>query len=51
MTGIPILSILIAVPLIAGIVALFFSASGARWIALIATLTNLALGKIGRAHV
>ena len=44
MTGIPILSILIAVPLLAGIIALFLSASGARWIALIATLIDLALG-------
>ncbi|MBC7801590.1 MAG: NADH-quinone oxidoreductase subunit M, partial [Gemmatimonadaceae bacterium] len=44
MTGIPILSILIAVPLLAGVLALFLSASGARWVALIATLINLALG-------
>ncbi|MEO5578758.1 MAG: NADH-quinone oxidoreductase subunit M, partial [Sphingomicrobium sp.] len=40
----PILSILIAVPLLAGVIALFLSASGARWIALIATLIDLALG-------
>ncbi len=44
MTGVPILSILIAVPLIAGIVSLFLSANGARWLALIATLIDLALG-------
>ena len=44
MTGLPILSILIAVPLVAGVVALFLSASAARWTALIATLVNLALG-------
>ncbi len=44
MTGLPILSILIFVPLVAGILALFLSASGARWIALIATLIDLALG-------
>ena len=44
MTGLPILSILIAVPLVAGVIALFLGASAARWIALIATLTNLALG-------
>lgn len=44
MSGIPILSILIAVPLIAAIIALFLSASGARWTALIATLANLAIG-------
>ncbi|HEV2043591.1 MAG TPA: NADH-quinone oxidoreductase subunit M [Sphingomicrobium sp.] len=44
MIDLPILSILIAVPLFAGILALFLSASGARWIALIATLIDLALG-------
>ena len=40
----PILSILVALPLVAGIVALFQSANGARWIALITTLVSLALG-------
>ena len=44
MTGVPILSILVALPLIAGIVALFQSANGARWNALITTLVSLALG-------
>ncbi|MCY7272098.1 MAG: NADH-quinone oxidoreductase subunit M [Sphingomonas bacterium] len=44
MTGLPILSILIAVPLLAAVLALFLKASGARWIALIATLIDLALG-------
>ena len=44
MNGLPLLSILIAVPLFAGVVALFLSASGARWIALVATLIDLALG-------
>ena len=44
MTGIPILSILIAVPLLAGVLALLLSARGARWVALIATLIDLALG-------
>ncbi len=44
MSGLPLLTILIAVPLIAGVIALFLSASGARWIALIATLIDLALG-------
>lgn len=43
-TGIPFLSILIAVPLIAGVIALFLKAEGARWIALIATLANLVIG-------
>ncbi|QNN66016.1 NADH-quinone oxidoreductase subunit M [Sphingomonas rhizophila] len=44
MTGLPILSLMIAIPLIAGIVALFLNANGARWLALIATLADLALG-------
>ena len=44
MNGLPMLTLLIAVPLLAGMIALFLSANGARWIALIATLINLALG-------
>ena len=44
MTGIPILSILVALPLVAGIIALFQSANGARWTALITTLVSLTLG-------
>ncbi len=44
MTGIPILSLLIAVPLIAAIAALLVKANGARWIALLATFANLLLG-------
>ena len=44
MTNIPFLSILIVVPLIAAGIALFLKATGARWIALIATLANLAIG-------
>jgi NADH-quinone oxidoreductase subunit M len=40
----PILTVLIALPLAAGLLALFASANGARWIALIATLIGLALG-------
>jgi len=43
-TDLPLLTILIAVPLIAGVIALFLSANGARWLALIATLVDLALG-------
>ncbi len=39
----PLLTILIAVPLIAGVIALFLSASSARWVTLIATLIDLAL--------
>ena len=42
MTG--LLSLMLAVPLVAAIACLFVSASGARWIALAATLADLALG-------
>jgi NADH-quinone oxidoreductase subunit M len=42
-TGLPLLTILIAVPLVAGGIALFLNASRARWVALIATLIDLAL--------
>jgi len=41
--ALPILSILILLPLIAGIVALFMSPNGARWLALIATLAVFGL--------
>ncbi|MGI8706172.1 MAG: NADH-quinone oxidoreductase subunit M [Sphingomicrobium sp.] len=44
MTGIPMLSILIALPLVAGLVCLFVSAAAARWTALAATLAALAVG-------
>jgi NADH-quinone oxidoreductase subunit M len=44
MSGLPLLTILIAIPLIAGLVCLFVSANAARWTALIATLIDLALG-------
>ncbi|MEA2999042.1 MAG: NADH-quinone oxidoreductase subunit [Sphingomonadales bacterium] len=44
MTGLPILSILLAVPLIAAGACLFVSANAARWIALAATLVDLLLG-------
>ena len=43
MTGLPLLTILIALPLIAGGLCLFVKANGARWIALVATLLELAL--------
>jgi NADH-quinone oxidoreductase subunit M len=43
-TGLPVLSILIGLPLIAGMICLFINANSARWIALIATLVDLALG-------
>jgi NADH-quinone oxidoreductase subunit M len=44
MSQLPILSILVVLPLVAGILALFQSATGARWNALITTLVSLALG-------
>ena len=44
MNGLPVLSVLIAVPLLAGMACLFVRANGARWIALIATLIDLAIG-------
>src|SRR5205085_1609214 len=44
MNGLPILSIGLAVPVLAGILCLFVSASAARWLALGATLLDLALG-------
>ncbi len=40
----PILSIMLAVPAVAAVFCLFSGASAARWIALIATLIDLALG-------
>ncbi|MES2147483.1 MAG: NADH-quinone oxidoreductase subunit M, partial [Pseudomonadota bacterium] len=43
-TGLPLLSILIWLPLVAALVCLFVSANAARWIALGATLVDLALG-------
>ena len=42
--GFPILSLMLLVPLAAGMVCLFVNASAARWIALAATLADLALG-------
>ena len=43
MSGLPILSILIALPLAAGAACLMVKANAARWIALIATLIEFAL--------
>jgi NADH-quinone oxidoreductase subunit M len=43
MTSLPLLTILIALPLFAGALCLFVKDNGARWIALIATLLELAL--------
>ncbi len=42
--GFPILSLMLAIPTIAAVVCLFLSANSARWMALMATLANLALG-------
>ncbi len=44
MDSLPILSIMLAVPAVAAIGCLFLSANGARWLALIATLVDFALG-------
>ena len=43
MSGLPLLSLLIAIPLVAGVLCLFVSDNGARWTALIATLIDFAL--------
>ena len=42
-TGVPLLSLLIALPIAAGVLCLLVKAEGARWIALIATLIEFAL--------
>jgi len=44
MDGFPILSLMMAVPMAGAIACLFASADKARWIALVATLVDLALG-------
>jgi len=44
MSQLPILSFLVLFPLVAGVIALFLSANGARWLALLTTLISLALG-------
>ncbi|MCL4673775.1 MAG: NADH-quinone oxidoreductase subunit M [Sphingomonadaceae bacterium] len=46
MGGFPILSVMLAVPLLAAIACLFLSAPQARMTALVATLVNLALGVV-----
>jgi NADH-quinone oxidoreductase subunit M len=43
-SGLPLLTILIALPLVAAALCLFVKANAARWIALVATLADLALG-------
>jgi NADH-quinone oxidoreductase subunit M len=42
-SGLPLLTILIALPLVAGALCLFVKANAARWIALVATMLELAL--------
>ncbi len=42
--GMPVLSILIALPLLAGVLCLFVSANAARWVALVTTLAAFAIG-------
>ena len=44
MGGFPILSLMLAVPLVGALVCLFVGANAARWTALAATLANLVLG-------
>ena len=44
MIGLPVLTLMIAIPLLAGLICLFVNASAARWTALIATFLDLALG-------
>ena len=43
MSGLPLLSLLIVVPLLAGVLCLFVKAPGARWIALVGTLIDFAI--------
>lgn len=42
--GFPVLSLMLALPLVAAAVCLFLDAKSARWLALIATLANLVFG-------
>ena len=44
LTGLPLLSLLIGIPLVAAIACLFVGAKAARWIALLATLACLEIG-------
>src|SRR4051812_41971307 len=43
MSGVPLLSLLIIVPLLAGVMCLIVRAEGARWIALVGTLIDFAI--------
>jgi NADH-quinone oxidoreductase subunit M len=42
--GFPILSLMLAIPIVAGAACLFVGAHAARWLALAATLADLLLG-------
>jgi NADH-quinone oxidoreductase subunit M len=42
-SGLPVLTILVAIPVIAAAIALFLKDNGARWVALVATLLDFAL--------
>ena len=44
MNSVPLLSLMIAIPLVGGMACLFVSATSARWVALLATLLDLILG-------
>ena len=50
MADFPILSLMLGVPLVAGVVCLLVNANAARWIALLATLANFALGVVLWSH-
>ena len=50
MADFPILSLMLGVPLVAGVVCLLVSANAARWIALLATLANFGLGVVLWSH-
>jgi NADH-quinone oxidoreductase subunit M len=42
-TGLPLLTLLIAIPMVAALLCLFVKAQGARWIAMVGTMLTLAL--------
>ena len=46
MTGVPVLSLMLLIPLVGAAVCLAVGAANARWVALVATLANLALGVV-----
>jgi NADH-quinone oxidoreductase subunit M len=50
MNGFPILSLMLLVPLVGAVACLFSDAKAARWVALIATLVDFALGVVLWAH-